>query len=316
MLKQRNETYDEFERRMSARADILFPSMKDKNKVKKSKNLPLGKSIYDDDDDDDENELLPMNKVKSPLEVLTDDKYNKLSDDKKDKTETAEKTRRSRTQEEENEILDLMYPSMKNAGESKTEISDKPAKTGMKVPETAVPKENNRPENLEKSDKIDNTAFSDAARKKARNFIQGAENFSEDAYQDEKGIWTIGYGHTKGVKQGDKITKEEAEKLYAEDFKIHSEPLKHVKVPLNDNEKAALASLIFNIGEPQFKNSTVLKKLNEGDKKGAAEAFKLFCKESKTKNIDGKPVKKLEFSKGLYNRRVKEMELFLTPDDK
>ena len=166
------------------------------------------------------------------------------------------------------------------------------------------------------SNKIDNTVFSDNARKKARSFIQKAEKFEEKAYQDEKGIWTIGYGHTKDVKPGDKITQEEAEKLYAEDFKIHSEPLKYVKVPLNDNEKVALASLIFNIGESQFKNSTVLRKLNAGDRKAAAEAFKLFCKESKTKIIDGKPVKKLEFSKGLYSRRVQEMKLFLTPDDK
>ena len=151
MLKQKNESYDDYVLRMQNRADILFPSMKDKNKTKKQRNLPLGKSIYDDDDDD-ENEMLPMNKVKSPLEVLTDDKYNKLSEDKKDKTETAEKTSRNRTQEEEDEILDLMYPSMKNTGRNKTEESGKTDKTGMKVPETAGgsdTKQINKPEKSE-----------------------------------------------------------------------------------------------------------------------------------------------------------------------
>ena len=404
--------------------DIWFPTMKDKNKIKKPKNLPLGKSIYDEadfrrvesaegseldkvravtttgkaagvtgsrerksktEDDDDNFSIKSTGKIKSELDALTDDKYNKSSSSKKEEHQPERKSRKDRTPEErisagrkpeevnarsggcevkprqgreegnsrrDEEILDLMYPSMRHLGKDKVNQTDdeisiskqnnrssndkhseefendkKGTFTGgaAKIPETISNNENKQADKVSNTDniknhssldKIDNTVFSNNARKKARNFIQGAEDFSENAYQDEKGIWTIGYGHTKGVKPGDKITREEAEKLYAEDFKIHSEPLKHVKVPLNDNEKAALASLVFNIGEPQFKNSTVLRKLNEGDKKAAAEAFKLFCKESKTKMIDGKPVKKLEFSKGLYNRRVKEMELFLTPDDK
>ncbi|MBQ3641985.1 lysozyme, partial [bacterium] len=159
-----------------------------------------------------------------------------------------------------------------------------------------------------------NTTFSNETLKKARTFIQSAEKFEENAYKDEKGIWTIGYGHTYGVKPGDKITKEQAEKLYAEDFKIHSEPLKYVKVPLNNNEKIALASLIYNIGEPQFKTSTVLKMLNEGNKKGAADAFELFCKETKIKKQNGQIVKTKEYSQGLHNRRLEEKKLFLTPD--
>jgi len=163
---------------------------------------------------------------------------------------------------------------------------------------------------------IDNTIFSDNALKKSRSFITKAEDFKPNAYQDTAGIWTIGYGHTGDVKPGDKITLEQAENLYRKDFREHTLPLKDIKTPLSDNEKVALASLIYNIGGPQFKTSTTYKKLLEGDKKAAADAFLLFNKVTKKQNINGKIVPVKVFSQGLYNRRLKERELFLTPDDK
>lgn len=291
------------EEKLNRRADILFPSMKEKKNGKTSKKSLLGESIFDDEIDEDKNQ------IKKETKNISD------NNTKQDVT----KPRKERTLAETSDILDLMYPTMKNG--KKQDKSGKNADNEKVDKFNLKEKTNNKQgtftggaSNVNSKD-IDNTVFSEKARKKARKFIQNAEEFKANAYQDEKGIWTIGYGHTKGVKPGDKITEDEAEKLYAEDFKIHSEPLKYVKVPLNDNEKVALSSLIYNIGEPQFKNSTVLKKLNEGDKKAAAEAFKLFCKESKVRQIDGKSVKKLEFSKGLYNRRIKEMELFLSPDE-
>ena len=70
-----------------------------------------------------------------------------------------------------------------------------------------------------------------------------------------------------------------------------------------ENQKAALASFAFNIGPSGFKNSDVVKILNTGDYKGAAEEL---LKYNKSKG---------RFSQGLYNRRKKERELFLTPDD-
>ncbi len=67
-----------------------------------------------------------------------------------------------------------------------------------------------------------------------------------------------------------RIWKKELKK---QDFKEHSSYLKYVKVPLNENEKIALTSLIYNIGPNAFIKSTLLKKLNAGDKKGAADEF-------------------------------------------
>lgn len=144
-----------------------------------------------------------------------------------------------------------------------------------------------------------NTDFSPEAIKKAREFIQGKEGLKLDAYKDTGGVWTIGYGHIKNVKQGDKITKEEAEKFYMDDFKEHIKPLNNVKVPLSENEKIALASFIYNVGPNAFKNSTLLKKLNNGDKKGAAQEFdKWIYDNGKIQN-------------GLVNRRKNEKNLFL-----
>ena len=105
MLRQANETYDEFQKRMERRADILFPTMKDKNKSKVLKNLPLGKSIYDEDDDDDLPSIKNTGKIKSELEPLAEAV-------KKEKN-TEHKSRKDRTQEEEEEILDLMYQKYK-----------------------------------------------------------------------------------------------------------------------------------------------------------------------------------------------------------
>ncbi len=148
-----------------------------------------------------------------------------------------------------------------------------------------------------------NTYFSDDAIKRARNFIHGSEGFRDTAYKPTKDdVWTIGYGHTKNVKPGDKITREQAEEFYKQDFKEHSSYLKYVKVPLNDNEKIALTSLIYNIGPGYFMSSTLLKKLNAGDKKGAADEFEKWNKQNH-KVLDG-----------LTKRRQKEKSLFLTPD--
>ncbi len=47
-----------------------------------------------------------------------------------------------------------------------------------------------------KNNNLNNGNFSSDSIKKAREFIQGNEGFSDKAYQDKAGVWTIGYGHT------------------------------------------------------------------------------------------------------------------------
>ena len=78
--------------------------------------------------------------------------------------------------------------------------------------------------------------------------------------------WTIGYGHTKGVKKGMKITQKQADTFLEEDLNAVAAVVDaSVKVPLEDNQFGALTSFAFNVGNTAFKTSTLLKKLNAGD---------------------------------------------------
>lgn len=102
------------------------------------------------------------------------------------------------------------------------------------------------------------------------------EKFSLEAYQDKKGVWTVGWGHTKDVKAGMKVTRSQAETFFSQDAVECGEAVeKLVKVKLDDNEFAALVSLSFNIGLKAVEDSQLLKKLNAGDKAGAADEFEL-----------------------------------------
>lgn len=96
-------------------------------------------------------------------------------------------------------------------------------------------------------------------------FIKKEEGLVLNAYLCPANVWTIGYGHTNGVKKGDRITEEQAEDFLVSDL-LYSERIinKMVKVQLNQNQYDALVSFVFNVGSGNFINSTLLKKLNAG----------------------------------------------------
>ena len=97
------------------------------------------------------------------------------------------------------------------------------------------------------------------------NFIREVEGFQREAYQDEGGVWTIGYGHTRGVKEGDNISTHKANMYLNTDLIIFEIQLhKLLRADLNPNQYLALLSFIYNIGATQFADSTVLKYVNEG----------------------------------------------------
>lgn len=78
-------------------------------------------------------------------------------------------------------------------------------------------------------------------------------------------VWTIGYGHTRTVRQGMRITKEQAEALLREDLRLFERGVTRlVTVKLNDNQFSALVCFAFNIGLGNFEFSTLLKLLNRG----------------------------------------------------
>lgn len=137
------------------------------------------------------------------------------------------------------------------------------------------------------------------------NLIKGFEALRLEAYQDEKGIWTIGWGHTLNVKPGDVITEDQAEMFFQLDTLSTVNAVNAlVKVPLTQNQFDALVSLVFNIGNAAFRGSHILVCLNLRDYQGAAERFLQWDHET----IGGV----LQVSQGLLKRRTRERDFFLT----
>src|SRR5579862_3659751 len=66
-------------------------------------------------------------------------------------------------------------------------------------------------------------------------------------------IWSIGYGHTRTVRAGMKITASQADQLLGDDLRpVERAVQRLVTVPLNDNQFAALVSFTFNVGLGNF----------------------------------------------------------------
>ena len=131
------------------------------------------------------------------------------------------------------------------------------------------------------------------------------EGLKTKAYKDAGGVWTIGYGHTAMAGspqpyQGQVITAVEAESILLKDLTQYEAAIENnVNVKLNDNQFAALVSFAFNVGIHAFKNSTLLKKLNQG-------------------NFDAVPTELMKWTKaggkkiqGLVNRRRAEGYLWM-----
>lgn len=130
--------------------------------------------------------------------------------------------------------------------------------------------------------------------------IRQFEGLRLSAYQDAVSVWTIGYGTTRGVKQGQVITKAEAEALLRADVqRFEVEVSQLVKVPVSQNQWDALISFTYNLGAANLESSTLLRLLNTGDYAGAAEQFPRWNK------AGGKVLK------GLVSRRAAERALFL-----
>ena len=132
------------------------------------------------------------------------------------------------------------------------------------------------------------------------NLIKSFEGLRLHAYKCPAGVWTIGYGHTKGVKKGDMITELKAETLLIIDLQSSENAINSlVKVPLTPNQFDSLASFVFNVGSGNFQKSTLLKKLNNKDYTGASNEFGKWVFANKKKLL------------GLVKRREAEKELFL-----
>jgi len=134
-----------------------------------------------------------------------------------------------------------------------------------------------------------------------KTIVKESEGLELRAYLCPAGIWTIGWGHTgTDVYKGLVITLAEAEDLLERDLRTSEGYVNSlVKVKLTQNQFDALVSFIYNVGGGAFKGSTLLRLLNAGDYKGAADQLLRWDK------AKGKVLA------GLTKRRQKERELFL-----
>ena len=124
------------------------------------------------------------------------------------------------------------------------------------------------------------------------------------AYQCSAGVWTIGWGCTKGVEKGDALTQTQAdERLLHEIGDYEAGVMSACQVTPNQNQFSALVVFSWNVGIGGMKGSSVIKAYNRGDVQAAARAFGLWNK------AGGKPVA------GLTRRRAAESVLFLEPVD-
>jgi len=113
----------------------------------------------------------------------------------------------------------------------------------------------------------------------------GGERFRPTAYNDGRGVWTIGYGHTASVKEGDTCTMVQAvEWLHQDTVNAVVAVNRLVKVPLTQNQFDALVSLVFNCG-PDPLNKALGSMLNAGDYKGAADQFLLWKNAGKMRGV-------------------------------
>lgn len=129
--------------------------------------------------------------------------------------------------------------------------------------------------------------------------IKEFEKLRLEAYLCPAGVWTIGWGHTKGVKPGMKITEEQAEELLEEDMQEAIRVVERLNADLSDNQYNALVSFVFNIGGSAFATSTIRRKIlaNPNDKNIRKEFMRWVY-------ADG------EMLKGLERRREEEAELY------
>ena len=134
--------------------------------------------------------------------------------------------------------------------------------------------------------------------------IKKFEGLRLQAYKCPAGVLTIGYGHTRNVKENETITKEQADILLLDDLfdveKIVDDVNKKFNYNFNQNEFDALVSFTFNCGKL---NLTKLIRDGLRTKKQIAESLLLYV------NANGKPLK------GLVNRRLAEKNLFLLGDE-
>ena len=130
--------------------------------------------------------------------------------------------------------------------------------------------------------------------------IQSYEKCAFVAYKPTPNdVWTLGFGHTRAVAEGDTCTQEQADAWFVQDVAWAEECVNRaVTAQVSQEEFDALVSLCFNIGCPAFSGSTLVKELNAANYDAASQQFLVWDKQHG------------QVLAGLSARRRAEQELF------
>ncbi len=140
----------------------------------------------------------------------------------------------------------------------------------------------------------------------ALELIKRFEGYRRTAAQLIDGRWTIGYSHTKTARPGAEVSEADAEALLIYDLMEVSGAINDwVFTPLSQNQFDGLAAFVFNVGLDNFRQSSVLRRLNEGALLQAACAMEMWRKA----DFEGERI----VVDALVRRRAAEKMLFLTP---
>jgi lysozyme len=137
---------------------------------------------------------------------------------------------------------------------------------------------------------------------KATKLVESFEGLETTAYRDQRDIWTIGYGHTSGVKEGMTCTPAQANTWLNQDLATADHAVNaYITADLTQNMFDALVSFTFNVGAGNLEHSTLRQLLNGGSKLAAADQFLVWNHTNGVVNA------------GLTRRRQAERSLFLQP---
>jgi lysozyme len=133
--------------------------------------------------------------------------------------------------------------------------------------------------------------------------IKEFEGLRLKAYKCPGGVWTIGYGHTAGVKPGMVISEVQAEEYLKADLIAFERYLNGLGLALNQNQFDALVSFIYNVGTGNFSSSTLLRKVRANPQDNSIMDEFLRWVYSKGRVLPG-----------LQRRRLAEMKLYFSND--
>ena len=136
----------------------------------------------------------------------------------------------------------------------------------------------------------------------ASNFVAEQEGFEAMAYKCPAGRWTIGFGHARNVHEGDVITRREAYELLDRDLiRTQEELATLIHIDINENQFIALMSFVYNFGLTKCRTYRLFGMINRGETENIKEWWPKYC-DPKNKKI----------TKGLRDRRMRELNLFLS----